>query len=105
MGVPRYSTNHYAAQKIASMRVKPGSLYRNWQPVTVEEMNGFVAVILNLGIVQLSNLKDYWSTQYTTDLPFFRSVFSRNRFFQIFGVLHVGDPESTLKGGKDPATT
>ncbi len=66
----------------------------------MEEMNGFVAVILNMGIIQLTNLKDYWSTSDTTDLPFFRSVFSRDRFFQIFGALYVGDPDSSVKRDK-----
>ena len=59
------------------MKFTAGSLYKSWRPVTVEEMKGFVAVILNMGIVQLGNLKDYWCTSDTTDLPFFQSVFSR----------------------------
>ena len=63
-------------------------------------MKGFIAVILNMGIIQLGDLKDYWSTEDTNNLPFFRSVFSRDRFFQIFGALHVGDIESTTKWGK-----
>ena len=93
-------TNLYATKKIAAMTTRKDSLYKNWQPVTVEEMQGVVAVILNMGIIQLSNLKDYWSTSDTTDLPFFWSVFSRSRFLQIFGALHVGDPDSTLKRDK-----
>ena len=63
-------------------------------------MKGFIAVILNMGIIQLNDLKDYWSTDDSTNLPFFRSVFSRDRFFQIFGALHVGDLEGTMKQGK-----
>lgn len=66
----------------------------------MDEMRGFLAVILNMGIIQLKDLKDYWSTHHTTNLSFFRSVFSRDRFFQIFGALYVGDPESTTKKGK-----
>ncbi len=73
-----------------------GCLYKNWQPVTVEEMQGFVGVILKMGIIQLSNLKDYWSTDDATELPFLRSVFSMNRF-QILRAFHIGDPDSTLK--------
>ena len=87
-------------KKMSSMEFTAGSLYKSWRSVTVEEMKGFVAVILNMGIIQLGNLKDYWCTSDTTDLPFFRSVFSRNRFFQIFGALHVGDMESPLKRDK-----
>ena len=75
-------------------------LYRNWQPVTKEEMKGFIAVIFNMGIIQLGDLKEYWSTEDTNNLPFFRSVFSRDHFFQIFGALHVGDIDSTMKRGK-----
>ena len=63
-------------------------------------MKGFIAVILNMGIVQLTNLKDYWATDCTTNLSFFRSVFSRDRFFQIFGALHVGDLDGTTKRSK-----
>ena len=82
------------------MTISRCSLYRNWKPVTVEEMKGFIAVILNMGIVQLNNLKDYWSTDETTNFPFFRSLFRRDRFFQIIGMLYVGDPDSTNKRGK-----
>ena len=64
-----------------------------------DKMKGFLAVILNNGIVQLKNLKDYWSTHCTTKLSFFRCIFSRDRFFQIFGALYVGDPDSTTKKG------
>ena len=80
-------------------RTKHG-LYRNWRPVMKEEIKGFIAVVLNMGIIQLGDLKDYWSTEDTNNLPFFRSVFSRDRFFQIFGALYVGDIDSTTKRGK-----
>ena len=63
-------------------------------------MKGFLAVILNMGIIQLQDLKDYWSTHHTTNLSFFRLVFSRDSFLQIFGALYVGDPDSTTKKGK-----
>ena len=91
--------NKYAEKKIASMRPTKRGLYRNWRPET-KEMKGFIAVILNMGIIQLGDLKEYWSTEDTNNLPFFRSVFSRDRFFQIFGALHVGDIDSTTKRGK-----
>ena len=66
------------------------SLYGNWTPVTVQEMKAFVAVILNMGIIKIPDLKDYWSTNIVLNIPFFHSVFSRNQFFQIFGTLHIG---------------
>ena len=93
-------TNEYAAKKISEMTMKPQSVYRNWVPVTVEEMKAFIDVILNMGLVQLNSLKDYWSRDDLTDVPFFRSVFSRDRFFQIFGMLHVGDIDGQRKCDK-----
>ena len=50
-----------------------------------------------MGIIQLPDLKDYWSKSHTINMPFFRSVFSRDRFFQIFWSLHVGDIDSTVR--------
>ena len=64
------------------------------------EMKAFVGVILNMGLVQLADIKDYWSTHLTPNLPFFRSVFSRDRFLQIFWMLHVGETPSTTKRSK-----
>ena len=60
--------NKYAVKKMSTMEFTAGSLYKSWRPVTVKDMKGFVAVILNMVMVQLGNLKDYCST---TDLPFF----------------------------------
>ena len=59
-------------------------------------MKAFIGTILNIGIIQLPHLKDYWAKSNTTDIPFFRSVFARNRFFQIFGTLHAGDIDTTV---------
>ena len=78
----------------------PSSQYSNWRPVTTDEMKGFIAIILNMGIIQLPNLKDYWSTNDITNIPFFRSVMSRNRFYQIYGMFHVGRIDGTLRKDK-----
>ena len=94
------NTNRYAEKKLTLRPPTHCSLYKNWKPVTADEMKAFAAVILNMGIIQLSNMKDYWATDDTTNLPFFRSVFPRDRFFQIFGALHVGDLDYTTKRGK-----
>lgn len=50
-----------------------------------------------MGLEQRSDLKDYWSTMDSDDFPFFRSVFSRDRFLQIFGMLHVGEMTGSKK--------
>ena len=34
-------------------------MYTSWHPVTVPEIKAYIALILNMGIIQLPNLKDY----------------------------------------------
>ena len=53
-----------------------------------------------MGLVQLSDIKDYWSTHITLNRPFFRCVFSRDRFLQIFWMLHVGESAGHTKRSK-----
>ena len=92
-------TNAYAQHNM-SHYTKSHSLYRSWYPVTVIEMKAFVGVILNMGIIQLKNLRDYWSTSTICNIPFFPAVFPRDRFFPIFGMLHVGGISSPSKKAK-----
>lgn len=61
---------------------------------------GFLAVILNMEMMQLAHMQDYWSTNCTTKRPLYKSLLSSARFSQIFGMLYVGDPESTGMNGK-----
>ena len=65
--------------------------HSQYKPVTTNEMKAFVGVILNMVIIPLQNLQDYWSTNPTSSIPFFRSVFNGDRFFQICWMLHVDE--------------
>ena len=94
------TTNEYARSRIGRMPPQCRSLFRWWRDVTVEEMKAFVGVIINMGMLKLTDIKEYWSTHTTTNLPFFRRVFSRDRFLQIYWMLHVGDLSSTTKCAK-----
>ena len=94
------STNEYARHRFAEMSLGPRSLYTNWKAVTLEEMKGFIGIIINMGIIQLQDLKDYWSRHETLDLHFFPNIMTRDRFFQIFNMLHVGSINSNTKRDK-----
>ena len=72
-------TNRYAAHKIAEKTPSRRSLLSTWKPVTLAEMKAFVGVILNMGIIQLPEIKDYWSTSETTNIGFFRYISHTNR--------------------------
>ena len=94
------TTNSYARARLGSMPPTRRSLFRNWRDISLLEMKVFVGLIINMGLTKLSDIKDYWSTHLTLNLPFFRSVFSRDRFLQIYWMLHVGDIPSTTKRSK-----
>ena len=71
-------TNKYARHSITVSPPSRRALLRNWQDVSRPEMMAFVALILNMGIIQLANIKDYWGTHETINLSFFR--YSANPF-------------------------
>lgn len=66
--------------------------------MTVPEMYGFLAVVINMGIIKVPEISSYWSTSWTSHIPFFSSIFSRNRFELIFWMLHV----SSVPDGRTP---
>jgi len=35
------------------------------------EMEGFLAVVINMGLIQLPEIESYWSTNWITTVPFF----------------------------------
>ena len=53
-------------------------LFRSWKQATFDEIKAHVGMKLNMALVQLSQLKDYWFTHETLNLQFFRRVFSRD---------------------------
>ena len=93
-------TNEYARATLNAIPPRRRSLFRNWKDVTMREMKAFLAVVIQMGLVQLSDMKDYWSTHATLNFPFFWSIFSRDRFLQIFWMLHVGNIPSTSRRSK-----
>ena len=94
------TTNRYARTRLGSMPPRRRSLFRRWRDITLPEMKAFIGIIINMGMVQLTDIKDYWSTHLTLNLPFFRTVFPRDRFLGIYWMLHVGETPSTTKRSK-----
>ena len=79
-----------------SVHLTPRSRFANWKPVTVSEMEGFFRVIINMGLIQLLN----WSSSCIGKIPFFGRAFQRNRFEQIFWMLHVSKDDPLQPGKK-----
>ena len=53
------------------------------------ELLGFLTVILNMGLIHVPEIEDYWKTCWTSEIGFFGRVMPRDRFKQIFWMLHV----------------
>ena len=64
------TTNTYAATALGAVPPSRCSLFRNWKDITMSEMKAFIGMILQMGLVQLSDIKDYWSTHSTLNFPF-----------------------------------
>jgi len=65
------------------------SRFSNWNPLTLVELYGFLAIVFNMGIIRLPELEDYWKTSWVAAIPFFSRVMARDRFESIFWMLHV----------------
>jgi len=57
-------TNTYAKEKIANKTVSCFSMCHEWYEVVEEEMLAFLGLIINMGIIHLLYVKDYWSQQF-----------------------------------------
>lgn len=78
-------TNMYAEAKEA-----PG-----WCNTSLYEIKQFLAVLIFMGIVDMGQTSDYWSG--VTTQPFVTKIFSRNRFQELLGYLHLAssaDPDA-----------
>uniref|UniRef100_A0A1B0BVD3 PiggyBac transposable element-derived protein domain-containing protein n=1 Tax=Glossina palpalis gambiensis TaxID=67801 RepID=A0A1B0BVD3_9MUSC len=78
-------TNTYVNEKIRNTqtnchKLSHKSTWYMWQDVTKQEILAFIAI-------HLPNLQEYWSTDSTSNIPFFSETFSRDRFLQIFWML------------------
>ena len=71
-----------------------------WTPVTVLEMKAFIAVLLEMRITRKANIRSYWSEN-SRNIPWFRRMFSRNRFQQILKYYHLIDNSLCFPPGHD----
>lgn len=74
--------------------LRPRSRFHAWHPVSETEMEGFLAIILNMGLIEMPEIENYWSTSWLSEVPFFAKVLSRDRFLLIFWLLHVSHEQN-----------
>lgn len=87
-------TNRYANDKINQSRPLPKkSMWWSWTDVTLSEFKAFLGVILNMGMSPKSDIDDFFTNDWLEYQPFFKDVFPKERFLQIFWNLHLNPPE------------
>ena len=69
-------------------RLPSRSRFRKWKAVTKPEMKGFFSAVINKGIIKLPDIESYWKTSWISEVPF-RMLMPRDRFQEIFWMLHV----------------
>ncbi|CAK9832789.1 PiggyBac transposable element-derived protein 4 [Anthophora retusa] len=84
-------TNAYADNFLSRRNLYPNSRARKWKDITISELKGFIACVINMGIQKWPTISSYWSTNNSQYNPWFHRMFSRNRFQLILKFLHLAD--------------
>jgi hypothetical protein len=64
-------TNRYVRHKILELQLSPRSIWSRWSDVSVPEMKAFLGLIMNMVLMPLPDIKDYWSSEWITQITFF----------------------------------
>jgi hypothetical protein len=83
-------TIRYARQKITKLQLRLRYIWSRWSDVFVPEGKAFLGLIINMVLIPLPDIKDYWSSKRKTQIKFFGEVMSRNHFLQIFWMKYIG---------------
>ena len=81
-------TNIYGRRKFSLKSACPDNNHCARVDITLEEMKAFFGLAVNMSITRKGDVKEYWSLNPFQAFPFFRQVFTRNRFLDILYSLH-----------------
>ncbi|CAC5402938.1 unnamed protein product [Mytilus coruscus] len=90
-------TNRYARNFITRNQhnISNKSRVHDWRKkgkLTLTEFKAFVGVILNMGLIRKATISEYWNRKHSSQsTPWFRKVFTRNRFQLVLKFLHLVD--------------
>ncbi|KAK1784272.1 hypothetical protein P4O66_019984, partial [Electrophorus voltai] len=80
------NTNRYAAK-----RTEKG-LKRKWTDINADEMLRFISIVIYLGLLKPSAIRDLWRKDHLHSHPFPPSVMTGKRYEAISANLHLSDP-------------
>jgi hypothetical protein len=94
-------TNNYARQfHLDYMVLSPHSRTRKWKDLTLAELKGFIACILNMGLERRPTIASYWYTTASQYFPWFHDMFPRVRFQLILTFFHIVDNKNLAAPGE-----
>lgn len=67
-------TNDFANNRKAKI-TSPRSRLRKWNNISASDLKTFLGVVLNMGLMPLPNIENYFSTKWTQRINFFCDVF------------------------------
>ncbi|CAL7937389.1 unnamed protein product [Xylocopa violacea] len=83
-------TDSFFTDELIRKIVEETNRYANHM-VTPKEMPAFLGIILLMETMPLSSLKDYWTSDEKCRIPYFAEIFRRDRFLQVFWMLHTNE--------------
>ncbi|XP_017795719.1 PREDICTED: piggyBac transposable element-derived protein 4-like [Habropoda laboriosa] len=84
-------TNKYATQCINNSSFSSKMHQQAWQSVTRDEMNTFFGILLIMGVVQLPEIRLYWSNNDMYANARIKNAMRRDRFLSILKFLHFSE--------------
>ncbi|XP_066595467.1 piggyBac transposable element-derived protein 4-like [Prorops nasuta] len=84
-------TNKYATQSINNSSSSSRIHQQGWQSITRDEMNTFFGILLIMDIVQLPEIRLYWSNNDMYANTRIKKAMTRDRFLSILKFLHFSD--------------
>ena len=68
------------------------TLDKHWYSTTADEIKAYIGINILMGIAQLPEGRDYWSSDQLLHNDYVAKRFSRNRFEKLSRYLHISDP-------------
>ena len=90
------SLNIYGRRNFSSKSACPDNNRRAWVDITLEEMKAFLGLVVHTSLTCKGDVKEYWSLNPSQAFPFFRQVFTRDRFLDILHSLHYPALEGSV---------
>ena len=72
--------NAYATIRLSNKQVMNNSTFYKWKDVALQESKAYLGVIVKMAMTEKSDVKSYFSKEWTEHSPFFVDVFSCRLF-------------------------